>query len=154
MTTDTSTSSTGVAPAFGELRQVDAGVLNVGYVEAGPADGPAVLLLHGWPYDIHAYAEATPPLASAGYRVIVPYLRGYGATTFLSDSTPRNGQQAALGVDGIALLDALGVDEAALVGCSMGGSIAIDATITHPDRVWSLVPVAAGLGGIEEPGAR
>ena len=84
------------SPSFGPLKQIDAGVLNVGYAEAGPADGPAVVLLHGWPYDIHSYVDVAPLLAAAGYRVIVPYLRGYGTTRFLSDATLRNGQQAAL----------------------------------------------------------
>jgi dienelactone hydrolase len=83
----------GTHTSFGSLKQIDAGVLNVGYAEAGPADGPAVILLHGWPYDIHSYADATRLLASVGYRVIVPYLRGYGTTRFLSDETLRNGQQ-------------------------------------------------------------
>jgi pimeloyl-ACP methyl ester carboxylesterase len=106
----------GTDGSFGTLKQVDAGVLSVGYAEAGPGDGPAVILLHGWPYDIHAYADVTPLLASAGYRVIVPYLRGYGTTRFLSDATPRNGQQSVLGVDVIALMDAL--DIATAVGDS------------------------------------
>ena len=99
----------GTNTSFASLKQVNAGVLNVGYAEAGPADGPAVLLLHGWPYDIHSYVDVAPLLASAGYRVIVPYLRGYGTTRFLSDATPRNGQQSALAVDAIALMDACGV---------------------------------------------
>ena len=93
----------GTNTSFGPLKQIDAGVLNVGYAEAGPADGPPVILLHGWPYDIHSYVDVAPLLASAGYRVIVPYLRGYGTTRFLSAETPRNGQQAALAVDIIAL---------------------------------------------------
>ena len=93
---------------FGVLKQVDAGVLSVGYAEAGPGDGPAVIVLHGWPYDIHSYADVTPLLASAGYRVIVPYLRGYGTTRFRSGATLRNGQQSVLGIDVIALMDALG----------------------------------------------
>src|SRR3954465_12581090 len=92
---------------FGELKQVNAGVLNVGYAEAGPADGPAVILLHGWPYDIHSFVDVAPLLASKGYRVIVPYLRGYGTTQFLSDKTFRNGQQSAIAMDIIALMDAL-----------------------------------------------
>ena len=89
--------------SFGPLKQIDAGVLNVGYADAGPADGPAVILLHGWPYDIHSFVDVAPLLASAGYRVIVPYLRGYGTTRFLSSETLRNGQQAAVAVDMIAL---------------------------------------------------
>ena len=95
---------------FGALKQVDAGPLSVGYADAGPAGGPAVMLLHGWPYDIHSFADVTPLLASAGYRVIVPFVRGYGTTRFLSDDTLRNGQQAALADDVITLMDALGID--------------------------------------------
>lgn len=94
---------------FGALKQAEAGPLNVGYAEAGPAGGVAVILLHGWPYDIHSFAEVTPVLAAAGYRVIVPFARGYGTTRFLSGGTPRNGQQAALAGDVIALMDALGI---------------------------------------------
>src|SRR2546421_9664354 len=99
----------GPQSAFGPLKQVDAGVLNVGYAEAGPPDGPVVILLHGWPYDIHSFAEVTPALAAAGCRVIVPFACGYGTTRFLSDDAPRNGQQAALAADVIALMDALGI---------------------------------------------
>src|SRR5262245_52981197 len=95
----------GTHTSFGALKQIDAGVLNVGYAEAGPAAGPAVLLLHGWPYDIYSYVDVAPVLASAGYRVIVPYLRGYGTTRFLSNATARNGQQSVLAVDTIALMD-------------------------------------------------
>ena len=90
----------GTNTSFGPLKQIDAGLLNVGYVEAGPANGPAVILLHGWPYDIYSYADVTPLLASAGYRVIVPYLRGYGTTHFLSSETFRNGQQSAVALAG------------------------------------------------------
>ena len=93
--------------SFASLKQVDAGLLNIGYAEAGPADGKPVILLHGWPYDIHSYVDVAPILAAQGYRVIVPYLRGYGSTRFLSSSTFRNGQQAAVAVDIIALMDAL-----------------------------------------------
>src|SRR5262247_4356745 len=111
---------TGANTSFGALKQIDAGLLNVGYAEAGPADGRAVILLHGWPYDIHSYADATPLLASAGYRVIVPFVRGYGTTRFRSPETLRNGQQAALAVDVIALMDALGIDRAILAGFDWG----------------------------------
>src|SRR5215831_9423193 len=100
--------------SFGPVKQVNAGVLDTGYVESGPADGPAVVLLHGWPYDIHSFADVTPVLASAGYRVIVPFVRGYGTTRFLSADTPRNGQQAALAMDVIALMDGLGIGRAIL----------------------------------------
>src|SRR5205807_6242224 len=95
--------------SFGSIKQIDAGLLNVGYAEVGPTDGPVVILLHGWPYDIHSYVDVAPLLASAGYRVIVPYLRGYGTTRFLSNATPRNGQPSAIAVDMIAVMDALKV---------------------------------------------
>src|SRR6266849_5488858 len=108
-----------MSTSFGALKQVEAGVLSVGYAEAGPADGPAVILLHGWPYDIHSFAEVTPLLASRGYRVIVPFVRGYGTTRFLSD-TLRNGQQAAVAADVIALMDALGIQMAILAGFDWG----------------------------------
>jgi alpha/beta hydrolase fold len=104
----------GTNTSFGSLKQIDAGVLNVGYAEAGPTDGPAVILLHGWPYDIHSYVDVAPLLASAGYRVIVPYLRGYGATRFLSSETFRNGQQSVIALDIIALMDALKISKAPL----------------------------------------
>ena len=106
-----STNTPGTSTSFGPLKQVDAGVLNVGYAEAGPADGPAVVLLHGWPYDIHSYVEVVPLLAAAGYRAIIPYLRGFGTTRFLSDATFRNGEQAALALDVIALMDALEIEQ-------------------------------------------
>src|ERR1700681_3688377 len=96
-----------MSTSFGALKQIDAGVLSVGYAEAGPADGPAVILLHGWPYDIYSFVDVTPLLASAGYHVIVPYLRGYGSTSFLSGETMRNAQQSAVALDIIALMDAL-----------------------------------------------
>src|SRR3954470_14537547 len=105
---------------LGPLHQIEAGVLDVGYVEAGPANGQAVLLLHGWPYDIYSYAEVAPALAAAGYRVVVPFLRGYGTTRFLAEETPRNGQQAALAVDVIALMDALGIERAIVGGFDWG----------------------------------
>ena len=108
-------SETDTSTPFGALRQVDACLLNVGYAEAAAA-GRAVILLHGWPYDIYSFADATPLLAAAGYRVIVPFIRGYGTTRFLSDDTVRNGQQAALAADVIALMDALGIEKAILAG--------------------------------------
>src|SRR5438270_2833507 len=106
----------GAHTSFAALKQIDAGVLSVGYAEAGPADGPVVILLHGWPYDIYSFADVTPLLASAGYRVIVPYLRGYGATRILSAETVRNGQPSALALDIIALMDALTIEKATLAG--------------------------------------
>src|SRR5258705_8644964 len=110
----------GTNTSFGALKQIDAGLLNVGYAEAGPADGPAVLLLHGWPYDIYCYVDVAPLLARAGYRVIVPYLRGYGTTHFLSDATLRSGQPAAGAVDIIALMDALKIEKAVIGGWGEG----------------------------------
>ncbi|MCX4198552.1 alpha/beta fold hydrolase, partial [Methylobacterium organophilum] len=122
----------GVMP--GVLKQVEAGVLDVGYVEAGPADGPAVILLHGWPYDIHAFAEVVPILAAAGHRVIVPYLRGYGTTRFLASDTVRNGEQAALAVDVIALMDALKIPQAILGGFDWGARTADIVAALWPER--------------------
>ena len=112
------------ATSFGALKQIDAGVLNIGYAEAGPTGGSPVILLHGWPYDIHTYVDVAPLLASAGYRVIVPYLRGYGTTRFLSSDTLRNGQQAALAADVVALMDALAIDKAIVAGCDWGARTA------------------------------
>lgn len=106
--------------SFGTLKKIDAGLLAVGYAEAGPAEGPSVILLHGWPYDIHSYVDVVPLLAAQGYRVIVPYLRGYGTTRFLSDDTLRNGQQSVLAVDTIALMDALEIDKAIVAGFDWG----------------------------------
>jgi pimeloyl-ACP methyl ester carboxylesterase len=111
-------------PAFGPLSQVDAGLLRVGYADIGPADGRVAVLLHGWPYDIHSYVEVAPLLAAAGYRVVVPYLRGFGTTRFLSDARLRNGEQAALALDVIALLDALGIERAVLAGFDWGARTA------------------------------
>jgi pimeloyl-ACP methyl ester carboxylesterase len=135
--------SGGLAP----LRQVEAGPLRIGYAEAGPAAGPPVLLLHGWPYDIHTYAEVAPLLAAAGHRVIVPYLRGYGPTRFLSETTPRNGQQAALAVDILALMDALGIQQAVLGGCDWGARTAGILAALWPERCKALVSVSGYLIG-------
>src|SRR6478752_10352833 len=125
--------------SFGVLKQVDAGVLSVGYAEAGPGDGPAVILLHGWPYDIHSYADVTPLLASAGYRVIVPYLRGYGTTRFLSSETLRNGQPSAVALDIIALMDALGIEKATLAGFDWGARTANIIAALWPKRCKAMV---------------
>ena len=133
--------------SFGALKQINAGVLSVGYAEAGPSRGPAVILLHGWPYDIHSFADVTPVLASRGYRVIVPYLRGYGTTRFLSDASPRNGQQAALGVDTIALIDALGIGQAIIGGFDWGARSADVVAALWPDRCKALVSVSGYLIG-------
>jgi pimeloyl-ACP methyl ester carboxylesterase len=133
--------------SFGPLKQIEAGALNVGYVEMGRADAPAVILLHGWPYDIYSYAEVTPRLASAGYRVIVPYLRGYGTTRFLSGDTLRNGQQAALGVDVIALMDALRIQRAIIGGFDWGARTANVVAALWPDRCQAMVSVSGYLIG-------
>ena len=136
-----------ISTPFGALKQVDAGPLSVGYAEAGPPDGPAVFLLHGWPYDIHSFAEVTPLLAAAGYRVIVPFVRGYGTTRFLSGDTPRNGQQAVLAADVIAHLDALGIERAILAGFDWGARSADVIAVLWPDRCKALVSVSGYLIG-------
>ena len=132
---------------FTALKQADAGVLRVGYAETGPAGGPAAILLHGWPYDIYSYADAASMLASAGYRVIVPYLRGYGTTRFLSDDTVRNGQQAALAVDTIALMDALGLRRPIVAGFDWGARTADIIAALWPERCKALVSVSGYLIG-------
>jgi pimeloyl-ACP methyl ester carboxylesterase len=124
----------GTAASFGALKQVDAGVLRVGYAEAGPPDAPAVILLHGWPYDIHAFVEVTALLASAGYRVVVPYVRGYGTTRFLAAEAPRNGQQSVLAVDTLALMDSLKIKKAVLAGFDWGGRTADIVAALWPER--------------------
>jgi len=129
------------------VQQIDAGVLSVGYVEAGVPHGPAVILLHGWPYDIHSYAEVVPPLAAAGYRVIVPYLRGYGTTRFLAKDAIRNGQQAAIAVDTIALMDALRIRQATLAGFDWGARTADIIAALWPERCKALVSVSGYLIG-------
>jgi pimeloyl-ACP methyl ester carboxylesterase len=138
--------------SFGTVRQIDAGLLNVGYIDAGPADGPAILLLHGWPYDIHSYEEVTPRLTAAGYRVIVPYLRGYGTTRFLSGETVRNGEQAALAVDTVALLDALGIETAVVAGFDWGARTADIVAALWPERCDGLVSVSGYLIGSQAAG--
>jgi pimeloyl-ACP methyl ester carboxylesterase len=140
------------AASFGPVVQIEAGVLDVGYVDAGPTDGPAVVLLHGWPYDIHSYAEVTPRLAAAGHRVIVPHLRGYGTTRFLSEATVRNGEQAVLAVDTVALMDALGIETAVIAGFDWGARTADIVAALWPDRVSGLVSVSGYLIGSQEAG--
>jgi pimeloyl-ACP methyl ester carboxylesterase len=142
----------GAHTSFAPLKRIDAGVLNVGYAEAGPADGPAVVLLHGWPYDIHSYVDVAPFLASAGYRVIVPYLRGYGTTRFLSNETPRNGQQAVLAVDVIALMDALKIETATLAGYDWGARTANIVAALWPQRCKAMVSVSGYLIGSQKAG--
>ncbi|MEA2892800.1 MAG: hypothetical protein QOI05_3593 [Bradyrhizobium sp.] len=142
----------GTNTSFGPLKQVDAGVLNVGYAEAGPADGPAVILLHGWPYDIYSFVDVAPLLAAAGFRVIVPYVRGYGTTRFLSGDAFRNGQPAALAVDLIALMDALRIEKAILAGFDWGARTADIAAALWPERVKALVSVSGYLIGSQQAG--
>jgi pimeloyl-ACP methyl ester carboxylesterase len=140
----------GTNVSFGPLKQINAGVLSVAYAEAGPADGPPIILLHGWPYDIHSYVDVAPLLASAGYRVIVPYLRGYGTTRFLSGETVRNGQQSALAVDIVALMDALKIGKAVLAGYDWGARTAAIVAALWPERCKALVSVSGYLIGSQE----
>jgi pimeloyl-ACP methyl ester carboxylesterase len=138
--------------SFAALKQINAGLLNVGYAEAGPADGPAVVLLHGWPYDIHSFVDVAPMLASSGYRVIVPYLRGYGTTRFLSNDTFRNGQQAAVALDIIALMDALNIQKATIGGFDWGARTADIIAALWPERCKALVSVSGYLIGNQAAG--
>jgi pimeloyl-ACP methyl ester carboxylesterase len=140
----------GANGSFGVLKQIDARVLDVGYAEAGPSDGPAVMLLHGWPYDIHSYADVAPLLAAAGYRVIVPHLRGYGSTRFLSPETFRNGQQSVTAVDIVALMDALEIEQAILAGYDWGARTADVIAALWPERCTALVSVSGYLIGSRE----
>ena len=135
----------GTNTSFASLKQIDAGLLNVGYAEAGPADGPVVVLLHGWPYDIHSFVDVTPLLASAGYRVIVPYLRGYGSTRFLSGGTMRNAQQSAVALDIIALMDALKIQTATVAGFDWGARTADVMATLWPERCKAIVSVSGYL---------
>ena len=140
----------GANTSFATLKQVDAGVLNIGYAEAGPANGPTVILLHGWPYDIHSFVDVAPVLVAAGFRVIVPHLRGYGTTRFLSAETPRNGQQGALATDVIALMDALKIEKAVIAGFDWGARTADIVAATWPGRTKALVSVSGYLIGSQE----
>jgi pimeloyl-ACP methyl ester carboxylesterase len=140
----------GTNTSLGLLKQIDAGVLSVGYAEAGPENGPVVMLLHGWPYDIHSFVDVAPLLAAAGYRVIVPHLRGYGTTRFLANETSRNGQQAIVAVDIIALMDALKIPKAILAGYDWGARTADIIAALWPERCKALVSVSGYLiGSIE-----
>ena len=134
-----------LTPAFGPIKQIDAGNLNVGYVDAGPPSGPPVVLLHGWPYDIYSFEDATALLAAKGFRVIVPFLRGYGSTRFLSAATPRNGQPSAIAVDIIALMDALKIQRAILGGFDWGARTANIIAILWPERCKAMVSVSGYL---------
>ncbi len=135
----------GTHTSFGPLKQIDAGLLNVGYAEAGPAEGQPVILLHGWPYDIYSFVDVAPVLAAAGYRVIVPYLRGYGTTRFLSSETFRNGQQSAVALDTIALMDALKIQKPIVAGFDWGGRSADIIAALWPERCKALVSVSGYL---------
>jgi pimeloyl-ACP methyl ester carboxylesterase len=145
-------STGGPKASFASLKQVDAGVLSIGYAEAGPATGPAVILLHGWPYDIHSYVDVAPLLASAGYRVIVPHLRGYGTTRFLASETFRNGQPSVLAVDIVALMDAIKIDKATIGGFDWGARTANIMAALWPERCKAMVSVSGYLIGSQEAG--
>jgi pimeloyl-ACP methyl ester carboxylesterase len=150
-TTANTTANAG-STSLGALKQIDAGLLNVGYAEAGPANGPAVILLHGWPYDIYSFVDVAPLLALAGYRVIVPYLRGYGTTRFLSSDTFRNGQPSVVALDIIAFMDALKIEKPILAGFDWGARTADDIAVLWPDRCKALVSVSGYLIGSQASG--
>src|SRR5262245_21431938 len=135
------------ATSFGPVQQIDAGPLDVGYVEVGSANGQAVLLLHGWPYDIHSYAETAPALGAAGFRVVVPFLRGYGTTRFLSNATARNGEQPALPVDAVDLMESLAIESAIVAGFDCGARSANVVAALWPERCKGLVSVSGYLIG-------
>ena len=137
--------SAGAHTSFGARKQINAGLLNVGYAEDGPANGPPVILLHGWPYDIHSYVDVAPMLAAKGYRVIVPYLRGYGTTAFLSPDTFRNGQQSVVALDIIALMDAVKIPKAVIGGFDWGSRTAVIMGALWPERCKALVAVSGYL---------
>ncbi|MCC8958004.1 alpha/beta hydrolase [Bradyrhizobium sp. Pear77] len=137
---------------IGPVKQINAGVLDTGYVEMGPASGPAVILLHGWPYDIHSYADVAPALAEAGYRVIVPHLRGYGTTRFLASDTMRSGQPVAVAADIIALMDALKIEKAVLGGYDWGARTANIMAVLWPERCKAMVSVSGYLIGSQAAG--
>ena len=140
----------GTNTSFASLKQIDAGVLKIGYAEAGPSGGPPVILLHGWPYDIHSFIDVAPLLASTGYRVIVPYVRGYGTTRFLSNDTLRNGQPSALAVDIFAFMDALKIEKATLAGFDWGARTANIIAVLWPERCKAMVSVSGYLIGSQE----
>ena len=151
MTAVADTTGTAISPS--QVTQVHAGVLDVGYAEAGPGDGPAVVLLHGWPYDIQSFAEVAPVLAAAGYRVVMPFVRGHGTTRFLADDAVRNGQQAAVASDVVALMDALGIERAVLAGFDWGARSADIVAALWPDRCKALVSVSGYLIGSQAANA-
>lgn len=149
---DMNTAKSGTHTTFRSLKQIDAGLLNVGYAEDGPADGAVVILLHGWPYDIYSFVDVTPLLAAAGYRVIVPYVRGYGTTTFRSDETFRNGQPSAVALDTIALMDALKIQKAVIAGFDWGARTGCIIAALWPERCKALVSVSGYLIGSQASG--
>src|SRR5579864_4863009 len=142
----------GAHTSFGPLKQIDAGLLNIGYAEAGPASGPPVILLHGWPYDIYSFVDVAPLLAKAGYRVVIPYLRGYGPTRFVASETMRNGEPAVVAVDIVALMDALKIERAVLAGFDWGARTADIIAVLWPERCKALVSVSGYLIGSQEAG--
>ncbi|ALM84351.1 alpha/beta fold hydrolase [Bordetella sp. N] len=145
----------GGATSFGSpIRQIDAGTLNIGYADVGPAHGPVAILLHGWPYDIHSFVDVAPLLTAAGYRVIVPYLRGYGSTRFLAAETPRNGQQAVVALDILALMDALKIEKAVIAGFDWGARTADILAALWPERFHGLVSVSGYLIGSQQANAK
>jgi pimeloyl-ACP methyl ester carboxylesterase len=145
-------SSIKLVSIFDPLKQIDAGVLNVGYAEAGPAGGQPVILLHGWPYDIHTYADVAPILTARGYRVLVPFLRGYGTTRFLSAASPRNGQPSAIAADIVSFMDALRINKAIIGGCDWGARTANIMAALWPERVKAMVSVSGYLIGSQAAG--
>jgi pimeloyl-ACP methyl ester carboxylesterase len=144
--------TSGVSHSFGPIKQIDAGLLNIGYAEDGPANGPVVILLHGWPYDIYSFADVAPILAAKGYRVIIPYLRGYGTTRFISGETVRNGQQGVVAIDIIAFMDALKIQKAIIGGFDWGARTADIIAAIWPDRCKALVSVSGYLIGSQAGG--
>jgi len=149
---DAPATTRGAHTSLGAIKQIDAGVLNIGYAEQGPAGGPPVILLHGWPYDIHSFVDVAPLLAAAGYRVLVPYVRGYGATRFLSSQTFRNGQPSALAIDTTAFMDALKIDRAILAGFDWGARTGDIISVLWPERCKALVSVSGYLIGSQASG--
>jgi pimeloyl-ACP methyl ester carboxylesterase len=148
----TANTGSGTHKDFAPLKHVEAGVLNIAYAEAGPADGPAVVLLHGWPYDIYSFVDVAAVLATRDYRVIVPYLRGYGPTRFVSDQTMRNGQPAAIALDTVALMDALKIERAIMAGFDWGARTADIIAALWPERCKALVSVSGYLIGSQAAG--
>ena len=152
MSTQAGLPGAGPSTYLGGLKHIEAGVLNVAYVDAGPADGRAVVLQHGWPYDIHSFIDVAPMLTERGYRVIIPYVRGYGSTTFLSNETQRNGQQSVLALDTLALMDALQVERAILGGFDWGARTCDIVAAVWPERCKALVSVSGYLIGSQQAG--